>query len=223
MLENLKEAVMNAAKRAQREGLCKHKSGNFSARDKETGYIVITPTGVDREKLTLDDMIVMDMDANVVENQTGLRPTSEALMHLKIYETRPDVTAVAHTHSMYATVFAILNKPIPAIIYELMHLNCTKARIPVAPYGRPGTSALAESIVEPMKEADGVLLKGHGCVAVDETDIEGAYLKAEYVEELAELYHHVLTAGGGKEPDVFPAEELQKWAYPEEIKFPNDR
>ena len=221
MLEQLKADVMNIAKRAQHEGLCKHKSGNFSARDSETGYVVITPTSVDRDLLVVPDMIVMDLDANVIENQTGLRPTSESLMHLQLYKTRPDVKAVAHTHSMYATVFAVLAKPIPAVVYEIANLNCSKARIPVAKYGRPGTPALAESIIEPAKEADVMLMQGHGCVAVDETNIDEAYLKACYIEELAELYYHALVAGGGKEPDAFPVEELQKWAYPKEIKFPN--
>ncbi len=221
MLEDLKLRVMNVAKQAQREGLCKHKSGNFSARDDETGLVVITPTSVDREDLVVPDMIVMDLEANVVENLTGLRPTSESLMHLKIYETRSDVKAVAHTHSMYATVFAILEKPVPAVVYEIANLNCSKARIPVAPYGRPGTPALAETIVEPCRESDVFLLQGHGAVAVDETNIEEAYLKACYIEELSELYHHALTATGGAEPKSFPPEELQKWEYPKEIKFPN--
>lgn len=221
MLEDLKLRVMNTAKKAQRDGLCKHKSGNFSARDAETGYVVITPTSVDREDLVVPDMVVMDLDANVIENQTGLRPTSESLMHLEIYKTRPDVMAVAHTHSMYATVFAVLNKPVPAVVYEIANLKCSKARIPVAPYGRPGTPALAESVVEPCKEADVFLLQGHGAVAVDETNIEEAYLKAAYIEELSELYHHALTANGCQEPDSFPVEELQSWEYPKEIKFPN--
>ena len=221
MLEDLKLRVMNTAKKAQRDGLCKHKSGNFSARDAETGYVVITPTSVDREDLVVPDMIVMDLDANVIENQTGLRPTSESLMHLELYKTRPDVMAVAHTHSMYATVFAVLNKPVPAVVYEIANLKCSKARIPVAPYGRPGTPALAESVVEPCKEADVFLLQGHGAVAVDETNIEEAYLKAAYIEELSELYHHALTANGCQEPDSFPVEELQSWEYPKEIKFPN--
>lgn len=68
MLENLKKDVCEIAKRAQRDGLCKHKSGNFSARDVKSGYIVITPTSVDRELLTPRDMIVMDLEANVIEN-----------------------------------------------------------------------------------------------------------------------------------------------------------
>lgn len=221
MLEDLKLRVMNVAKQAQREGMCKHKSGNFSARDEETGLVVITPTSVDREDLVVPDMVVMDLDANVVENQTGLRPTSESLMHLKIYQTRPDVRAIAHTHSQFATTFAVLEKPIPAVVYEIANLNCSKARIPVAPYGRPGTPALADSVVDSVKEADVLLLQGHGSVAVDEDNIDEAYLKVCYIEELAELYYHTLTANGGQEPKSFPVEELQKWEYPKEIKFPN--
>ena len=221
MLEGLKKDVCEIAKRAQREGLCKHKSGNFSARDLNTGYIVITPTGVDRELLTPHDMVVMDADANVLENLSGLKPTSEAMMHLKIYCQRPKAAAVVHTHSMYATVFALLNKEIPAIVYEVMNLGLTKARIPVAPYGCPGTTELADSVVKSCKEADCFLLEKHGAVALDERDIYEAFLKASYIEELAELYYHALAVNGGREPDYFEQSELQKWEYPSQIKFKN--
>ena len=175
MLESLKKDVVAMAKRAQKEGLCKHLSGNLSARDPETGYVVITPTQVDRDLLTARDMVVLDLDANVIENESGLRPTSESLMHLQIYKTRPDVNAICHTHSMYATTFAVLNKPI----------------------------------------------QGHGAVAVSQGDIYDAYLRAAYIEELAQLYYNALCAGQGEEPYFFPPEELQKWEYPSQIKFPN--
>lgn len=221
MLENLKKEVCEIAKRAQKDGLCKHKSGNFSARDKESGYIVITPTSVDRELLTPRDMIVMDMDANVIENLSGLRPTSESLMHITIYKTRPDANAIAHTHSMYATTFALLNKAIPAIVYEVANMGLTQARVPVAPYGRPGTPELAESVVEACKEAESFLMESHGAVAFDSADIYEAFLKAAYIEELAQLYYNALTVNGEKEPNAFKQEELQKWEYPKEIKFPN--
>ena len=154
MLENLKKDVCEIAKRAQRDGLCKHKSGNFSARDVKSGYIVITPTSVDRELLTPRDMIMMDLEANVIENLSGLKPTSESLMHITIYKTRKDANAIAHTHSMYATTFALLNKPIPAIVYEVANMGLTKGRVPVAPYGRPGTMELANSVVDACMEAD---------------------------------------------------------------------
>lgn len=221
MLENLKKDVCEIAKRAQRDGLCKHKSGNFSARDAKSGYIVITPTSVDRELLTPRDMIVMDVNANVIENLSGLKPTSESLMHLMIYKTREDAKAIAHTHSMYATTFALLNKPIPAIVYEVANLGLTQARVPVAPYGRPGTTDLADSVIEACKEAESFLIEKHGVVAFDSKDIYEAFLKAAYIEELAQLYYNALTAAQGKEPDTFAQSELQKWEYPKEIKFPN--
>lgn len=221
MLETLKKDVCQIAKRAQKDGLCKHKSGNFSARDLESGYVVITPTSVDRELLTPRDMIVMDLDATVVENLSGLKPTSESLMHLMIYRQRPEATAIAHTHSAYATTFALLNKPIPAIVYEVANLGLTKGRVPVAPYGRPGTTDLADSVIESCKEADCFLLEKHGEVALDNRDIYEAFLKAAYIEELAELYHHALTANNCQEPPAFAQEELQKWEYPSQIKFKN--
>ena len=221
MLETLKKDVCQIAKRAQKDGLCKHKSGNFSARDLESGYVVITPTSVDRELLTPRDMIVMDLDATVVENLSGLKPTSESLMHLMIYRQRPEATAIAHTHSAYATTFALLNKPIPAIVYEVANLGLTKGRVPVASYGRPGTTDLADSVIESCKEADCFLLEKHGAVALDNRDIYEAFLKAAYIEELAELYHHALTANNCQEPPAFAQEELQKWEYPSQIKFKN--
>ncbi|PJI08012.1 MULTISPECIES: class II aldolase/adducin family protein [Clostridium] len=220
MLEDLKKKVVKIALEADRSGLCKHRSGNFSIRDKETGYVVVTPTGVDRELLTYHDICVVDLDANVIENVTGLKPTSELLMHLAVYKTRSDIFAIAHTHSRIATAFAVLRKEIPAIIYECANLGLKDAVIPVAPYGRPGTTALSDSVVEPIKRADVILLEKHGVVAADK-DPDEALLKAHYVEELAEVYYRTLVINGGKEPEAFGSEELQKWEYPSQIKFPN--
>ena len=144
-------------------------------------------------------------------------------MHIEIYKARPEVRAIVHTHSPYATSFAVLRKPIPAIVYEVANLGLTKGRIPVAPYGRPGTPELADFVREAAAEADCILLEKHGSVALDDRNIYEAFLKASYIEELAELYHHALTANGGQEPEYFEQDELQKWAYPSEIKFPNAR
>lgn len=220
MLEALKKQVAAYALQAERMGLCKHRSGNFSIRDEETQLVCITPTGMDREDMSYHDIVVMRMDAEVVEAETGQRPTSESLMHLMVYQTRPDVRAIAHTHSKIATAFAVLNKPIPAIVYEIMMLGCKEGYIPVAPYGRPGTPALAASIIEPLKISDVALMEKHGVIAVDSKNLKEALLKASYVEELAKIYLTTLTILGGKEPQTVPKSELQKWEYPKEIKFP---
>ncbi|WP_286905985.1 class II aldolase/adducin family protein [Clostridium sp. UBA1652] len=218
MLEELKKEVVKIAKEADQSGLCKHKSGNFSIRDKETGYVVVTPAAVDRAELTYHDICVVDLDANVIEAVTDLKPTSELLMHLEIYKTREDVEAVVHTHSRIATSFAVVNKPIPAIIYECATLGLKDAMIPVAPYGRPGTRELSNSVIEPIKRSDCILLEAHGTVAVDSVP-KNALLKAHYIEELAEVYYRALVIGGGKEPRAFAPEELERWEYPSEIKL----
>ena len=136
MLEELKKQVVKYALQADRSGLCKHRSGNFSVRDPKTGYVCITPTGMDREEMTYHDVVVIDLDANVIEAETAQRrPTSESLMHLEVYKQHPDINAVAHTHSKYATAFAVLKKPLPAVVYEILGLGCKEGIVPVAAFG----------------------------------------------------------------------------------------
>lgn len=216
MLEDIKKKVVEIAKQADKAGLCKHKSGNFSIRDKKTGYIVITPSGVDREVLTYKDACVMDLDANVIEAETNLKPSSEVLVHIQAYKSRPDVNAVVHTHSRFATAFAVIGKEIPPIVYEAANYGEYAL---VAHYGRPGTKQLAQSIIEPLKKTDACLMEQHGVLVVDENSLDNALLKAFYVEDVAEIYYRALNINDGKEPPVLPPEELEKWKYPSEIKF----
>lgn len=217
MLEGYKRQVVRYAQQAEREGLCRHRSGNFSVRDKETGYIVITPTGMDRAEMLPEDVVVIDMQGRVVEALTGKKPTSESMMHIAVYKARPDVGAIVHTHSKNATAFAVMNKPIPAIVYELFLLGCKKGYIPVAPYGRPGTKELAQSMLKPLEISDVALMQAHGVIAVAK-DLKEALLRASYVEELAEIYYKTLTVLG-HEPDVVPVEELANWKYPSSLSI----
>ena len=80
----------------------------------------------------------------------------------------------------------------------------------MAPYGRAGTVDLAEKVAEVMKEYDCCLMESHGAIAADK-DMDAAFLKAQYVEEIAEMYYITLAAGNGAEPHALPVEELQKW------------
>lgn len=215
MLEDLKRQVVEIAKEADASGLCKHGSGNFSIKDKKTGLIAVTPSHVSRKVLTYKDICIVDMDANVVESETHKKPTSELLMHIEAYKIRKDINAVVHTHSHFATSFAVLGKEIPPIVYEAMHYGGTAC---VAPYGRPGTMELAKSIIKPIRSSDACLLEKHGVLTVG-SDLSSALLKAFYVEEVAELYYTSLLINGGKEPIPLSLEEIKKWKYPSEIKL----
>lgn len=218
MLENLKEKVRKVALEAQRIGLCKHKSGNFSIRDKETNYVVVTPSAIDRELLTVDDIVVMDLENNIIECKKGVKPSSEAMMHFEIYKARPEIMSVVHTHSKMATSFAVLKKPIPAVIFEVAGFGLKDGVIPVADYARPGTVELSKSVIEPILRSDMILLEKHGTVSAG-YDIEDAFLKAQYIEEIAEIYFNALLINGGKEPEAFSVEELNKWQYPTQFKI----
>ncbi len=214
MLENLKKEVIRVALDAQEIGLCKHKSGNFSIKDKETGYMVITPSGVDRKVLKVEEVSVLDQDLNLVE---GLKPSSESLMHHEMYKRNPNVFGIAHTHSKMATSFAVLNKAIPAVIYEVAGFRLDNGTIPCAPYGRPGTVDLAVLTAETSTRADLLLMEKHGAVAMG-ADLASAYLSVQYVEELAEIYFNTLVINKGSEPPSFTKEELESWKYPDSIK-----
>lgn len=208
ILEDLRTQVVRAAQAAQRTGLCKHRSGNMSALDPGTGYICVTPSGVDREVLTPADICVIDHDLNVIE---GGKPSSETRMHIACYDVRSDIRAIVHTHSRFATSFAIVNRPIPAIVAELSAFRLENAMIPVAPFSPPGTAALAQNVAEKIKHADLVLMERHGAVAVSGGTPDDALLAASYLEELAELYLHTLHIGGGKEPPAFTQADFDSW------------
>lgn len=216
MLEELKKKIVEIALDADKNGLCRHKSGNFSIRDEKTGYIAITPSGVSRYDLTYHDICVVDIDANIIEIETAVKPTSEILMHLQAYRTRKDVHAIVHTHSRFATTFAILGREIPAVAFEAIHYG---GKVPVAPYGRPGTPELAKSIIEPVKHSDACLLERHGVLTLDSENLDNALLKAYYVEQVAELYYRTLQISGGKEPAAFTEDEFKAWKYPQEVKL----
>ncbi|MGP1471851.1 MAG: class II aldolase/adducin family protein [Schwartzia sp. (in: firmicutes)] len=204
MLEHLKEIVLQEAKRAQALGLCRHRSGNFSLKDKESGLLCLTPAGVDRETMTVADIVVVDGAGKVVEAAPDRRPTSEALMHLAAYDARPDITAIVHTHSRFAQVCAVLRQEIPPVVAEMAHLRCQRGRIPVAQYARAGSPQLAASVVEPLKESDAILLASHGVLTVDAASLAEALLKAAYVEEIAEVYCHARLLANGEPPHLPP-------------------
>jgi len=193
MLEQIKEDVRRYALQADREGLCRHRSGNFSIRDAESGLICITPTGMDRTEMTADDIVAIDMDGHTIESLNERKPTSELMMHTAIYRSRSDVRAVAHTHSRAATAFAVMNKPIPAIVYELSILGCREGYVPVAPYGRPGTKAAAENVLAPLAIADVALMQAHGVVAGE----------AAFLVEHVKVFADALADAGRVYLDVF--------------------
>ena len=126
MLENLKELVCNANLRLPAHGLVTFTWGNVSAIDRETGYVVIKPSGVEYDELTPDKMVIVDLDGNVVEGE--LNPSSDTPTHVYLYRQFENIGGIVHTHSTHATAFAQARMPIEA--YGTTHADYFYGAIP---------------------------------------------------------------------------------------------
>ena len=113
MLENLKERVFHANLALKKENLITLTWGNVSEIDKETNYVVIKPSGVDYEKMTSDDMVVVDLSGKVIEGKWN--PSSDTPTHLELYRSFPEIGGITHTHSRWATIFAQCGRDIPVL------------------------------------------------------------------------------------------------------------
>jgi len=172
-------------------GLGTGSSGNLSVRS-DLGML-ITPTGVPPTALEAFDVVDMSLAGRMAEGQ--LLPSSEWHMHAAIYQARPDINAVVHCHSRYATILACAHRPIPAIHYMIAATAADE--VPVAPYATFGTEALAQSTVITLGRGRACLLANHGQIAAG-VSLAQALAVAVEVEELAAIYWGSLAIGGGE-------------------------
>ncbi len=193
-MTNLRQDLHAAVVEMERRGLVAGSSGNASIRLATVGdseRYLITPAGLPYQEMTPDDLVEVD---DAIEPVTGEGiPSTESALHLGIYRHRPDIGAVIHTHSLYASVSAVIGKPIPPIVDEMVvYLG---GPVEVAEYGFPGTEELAEAAVDALGDRRAVLLRNHGMCAVGET-IEAALRNAVLVERIAQVYTFAQMAGG---------------------------
>jgi L-fuculose-phosphate aldolase len=189
-----KQEVMEACRRIAAAGLVAGSSGNVSRRvDGPDGapLVVITPTRIPYARLTVDDILVIDLEGDPVEGE-GV-PSSETLVHLAAYRARADVGAVIHTHSLYASALSVAGLEIPPIFDE--QVVFLGGSVPVAEYAMAGSQELADNACAALGEGNAVLLSNHGVVGVG-ADLEEAASVCELVERLAQVY--VLALGLGQ-------------------------
>ena len=179
MEKNIAE-IINTSKEIYDNGLVSGKSGNISKRIKTSigAIVAITPTLKSLSELSEEDIVLVDMDGNVL---TKGKPSSEVGMHLEIYKKRPDVNAIVHTHSSYATGFAFSEKKLKRLegFGEIKN-----PYLPTIEYEKPGSVELAESAGENIKDTDVLILKKHGVICVSDS-LKEAKLLAVFVEETA--------------------------------------
>jgi len=168
-------------------GLVRGTAGNASIRAGE--QILLTPSALPYPAMRAEDIAVLEPGSG--RQLAGAPPTTELGLHLAIYASRPDVAAIVHTHSTFATTFAVLGETIPAVHYQLARAGGPPA---VADYARYGSPELAENCRRALGAGSAVLLANHGVVAVG-TDLASAVAVAEALEFTAELAWRARLAG----------------------------
>jgi L-ribulose-5-phosphate 4-epimerase len=202
MLEKLKEELVDLHLELPKNNLVVWTGGNVSARDWETGLVVIKASGIRYEEMRPQHMVVVDIDGNLVEG--GYKPSSDVYSHLYIYKCRPDVGGVVHTHSAYATAFAAVNKPIPVVLTAIA--DEFGGPIPCGGFALIGDDAIGKVVVESIGKSPAVLLKNHGVFTIGK-NAKAAVKAAVMTEDNARTVWLAMQIGT---PDVIPQADVDK-------------
>jgi L-ribulose-5-phosphate 4-epimerase len=202
MLETLCQTVSELHQELPRNNLVVWTSGNVSARDPESGLVVIKPSGVMYPDLTSDKMVILDLDGKIV--QGTLKPSSDTLTHLYIYRNRSDVNGIVHTHSPYATAFAAVGKPIPAVLTAI----CDEfgGSIPVGDFAPIGSDAIGKEVLRSIGSGKAILMQNHGVFTLG-TSAKNAVKAAVMVEDAARSVFYALQLG---DPIPIPDEMIAR-------------
>lgn len=214
----IRESLLETTRKLAELGLNRGTSGNVSVRDGD-GFL-ITPSGMDIEAMTPHDMVAMDFDGKPQQHgqASKLKPSSEWRFHRDILQARPEVSAVVHTHSMFATTLACLRRDIPPFHYMIAVAGGDSIRC--APYALFGSQALSDAALQALQGRRACLLANHGMIAVGE-NLKQALDVAVEVETLCEQYLRALQIA---EPYLLSEQEMSevfeqfkdysKWAKP---------
>jgi len=202
VLEKLRDEVYKMNMELPKNNLVTWTSGNVSGRDSETGYVVIKPSGISYDLLSPENLVIIDLQGNIIEGD--LMPSVDTDSHLYIYRHRDDVGGVVHTHSPYATAFAILGRPIPVYLTAMAdEFGCS---VPVSDYARIGGDEIGKEIVEKIGMSPAILVKNHGVFTIGTTPLS-AVKAAVMLEDIAKTVHLALLLG---QPDEIPPEEVER-------------
>lgn len=202
LLEALREEVCRLHEALPANHLVTWTSGNVSGRDSSSGLVVIKPSGIYYEDLTPDKMVVVDLEGKVVEGK--YKPSSDTLAHLYIYQNRPDVGGIVHTHSTFATAFAAVGRPIPVVLTAIS--DEFGGPIPCGGYAKIGGDEIGREVVRSIGDSPAILMKNHGVFTVGKNPL-AAVKAAVMVEDVARTVYYACQLGA---PDEIPAEEVAR-------------
>ena len=195
----LRLAVIRTAREMNALGINRGKSGNVSARI--DGGFLVTPSALPYERTAPEDIVAVDHDG---EARGRRAPSSEWRFHRDIYAARPEVMAIVHTHSPFATTLACLDRGIPAFHYMIAVAGGDSIRC--APYATFGTPELSAHALTALEGRQACLLDHHGMIAIGPSLPKAMWLAVE-VETLARQYHGCLQIG---QPPLLPKDEIER-------------
>ncbi len=194
-----RDAVSEYGRKMLHQGLTSGTGGNISTAAGDG--VAISPSGMPYEEIAATDVPVVSLDGDRIAGDRT--PSSETPMHTRIHRLRDDVNAIVHTHSPYATTFAVLGEEVPASHYLVAFAG---KEVPVAGYATYGTPELGELAAETLgEEYNACLLQNHGVVAVGGS-LEAAFETALMVEYSARIHYQAKSIG---EPTILPDEEME--------------
>jgi L-ribulose-5-phosphate 4-epimerase len=207
LLQTLREIVCALHAELPKNNLVAWTSGNLSARDPETGLIVIKPSGIKFPDLRPENMVVVDESGKVVEG--NFKPSSDTASHCYIYRNRPGTGSVVHTHSRYATAFAVVGKEIPCVTTAMG--DEFGGPIPCGGFALIGGEEIGALVVEALKNSHSpaCILRNHGVFAVGE-DAESAVKAAVMTEDNAAIVWLAMQIGT---PIPISQEDIDKLHY----------
>jgi L-fuculose-phosphate aldolase len=179
--QEIKEELLWVAQESLRTNLVHGTAGNFSARLPD-GNVALTPSSLPYETMTLDDLVVTDLDGNVLEGDKS--PTTEKALHLSCLKAYDDIHAVIHCHAKFCTMFAVTHQPIPCCIEEVEVF--VGGDVPVANYEFTGSQDLADEVSKWVGDRAAVLMANHGLLTVGK-NAKDALKIANLVEFTAEI------------------------------------
>lgn len=195
----LRSALLHASQRLVELGLNRGTSGNASVRCDD--HLLITPSALPVSAMTPDSMVALDLDGKV---RQGGKPSSEWRFHCDILKARPDIGAVLHTHSIFATTLACLRHEVPAVHYMIAMAGGDSLRC--APYSLFGEQALSDAALEALHGRRACLLANHGMIVLGR-DLDEALAVAVEVETVCEIYWRTLSVG---QPHILSAQQMHE-------------
>ncbi len=200
-----KQQVLDTCQELARQGYLIGTGGNISMRIEDEEALAITPSSRDYLGLTVDDICVFSFDKVPLEGE--LTPSIEMGMHTAVYQNRLDVNAVIHTHQPMATVFTLINTPIPALFDEqVMQLGTA---VEIVPYAMSGSSDLANNLAGKLdNQCNAYILQNHGIICMG-TSMEKTAVNIKVLEKCAHVYQAALATG--KEITYLPAASVDSF------------